>query len=219
MWKTTALALVALCTAAVGAAAETAAERASSLKTWRAQCNDPDSDLRQAYVEAAIATGDVAIQRICIRLALESDDADIQNLGLRAAVAAMPMVTFAIQQPPSLATAIQRAGTDRAALEKIDNWREMRTWRVVQTGLMFAIREANITGGTSDWFALAGLTDPSDNYQGKATVVGSKLNWVGSAYVTETDCRLDLHIEPGAVLAGSFQCGSMDPFPVRAELL
>lgn len=61
--------------------AQDAAERAGQLKTWREQCSDPDPDLRLAYIEAAIASGDAAVMRICVRQSLESDDADIRNLG------------------------------------------------------------------------------------------------------------------------------------------
>ena len=88
---------------------ENADERAGQLKTWRQQCADPDVDLRSAYIEAAIASKDVVVVRICVRLALESNDADIRNLGLRAAIASISQLTFAVTIPPELAQAYEDA--------------------------------------------------------------------------------------------------------------
>ncbi|MDD4702166.1 MAG: hypothetical protein PHI96_08095, partial [Desulfovibrio sp.] len=92
---------------ALGADAQ---DRAGELQTWREQCADPDPDLRLAYLENAIANGDVSVLRICIRLALQSDNADIRNLGLRAAITATPRITFMPTMPKALEQAYKRTG-------------------------------------------------------------------------------------------------------------
>ncbi|MEW7009646.1 hypothetical protein [Lentilitoribacter sp. EG35] len=81
---------------------QSAEERAGELKNWREQCNHPDPDLRLAYLEAALETNDASINRICVRLALKSDNADLRNLGLRAAIASFDQITFEVDMPLEL---------------------------------------------------------------------------------------------------------------------
>jgi hypothetical protein len=199
--------------------AETAIERASEIKTWRDQCSDPDADLRIAYIEAAIASKDMAIMRVCVRQSLESDNADIRNLGLRAAIASVDQLRFDADMPASLAAALKKAGNDDDALRDVGRLYVAQMWSYLETGLVFSITDADITSGTSTWWPLAQLDSPSDNFKGKATVVGDQVTWVGSARLVLTDCRLNLDLVAGPMLQGTFQCGRADPFTVRARLL
>lgn len=199
--------------------AQTAVERASELKTWREQCSDPDADLRTAYVEAAIASQDVAIMRACVRQSLESDNADIRNLGLRAAIAATDQLLFEVTMPASLAEALDKAGDDEGELRQINGSYVMQMWNVMQTGLVFVVSDADITSGASQWLPLVQLTAPSDRYSGKASVIGDRVTWVGSARLPADDCHLNLALVPGPMLEGTFQCSNVDPFTVRAPLL
>ncbi|MFC0009348.1 hypothetical protein [Devosia nitrariae] len=199
--------------------AQTAVERASELKTWREQCSDPDADLRAAYVEAAIASGDMAIMRVCVRQSLESDNADIRNLGLRAAIASTDQLLFEVEIPAALAEALDKAGNDKDELNEIGRWHVTQMWNIMRTGLVFVISDADITSGASEWLPLAQMTAPHRNYTGKASVIGDRVTWVGSARLPVTDCRLNLGLVSGPMLEGTFQCANVEPFTVRAPLL
>ncbi len=201
------------------ALAQTVEDRAGELKAWREQCSDPDPDLRLAYLEAAIATDDASIQRICVRQSLESDNADIRNLGLRAAMGAIDQLTFTVQIPPQLEKALKDAGSNEDKLDDIYRWYVYRDWAALRTGFVVAISDASIESAGSTWSPLVNLTKVDDDYEGKATIVGDHVTWVGSAYLSRRDCHLTLSLQTGPSLAGELQCGDIAPFPVSAKLL
>lgn len=199
---------------------QSAADRAGELKTWREQCSDPDPDLRLAYVEAALESEDASVARICIRQSLDSANADIRNLGLRAALAAADRITFAVTPPATLAKALQEAKGDAKKLGELERSHEMRHWRVLQSGLTVEIDEADLKSGTSKWHPLAGLGERHKSYVGQATVTGDAVNWVGRvALPLPNDCIMNLALSEGSTLSGVFKCGQLEPFPVSASLL
>ena len=214
-----ALGLAALVASSAAAGAQTAADRAGEIKQWRERCTEPDVDLRTAHIEAAIATGDVTLIRVCSRLALEADDADVRNLGLRAAIAASQQIIFDVKMPEELAQAIEKAGTDQKKLNEINRGYAMDTWQTLQSGIVFEIAEADPKNGSSQWYPLVALAKRVDKYGGKATVTGTRLTWVGSVYLSTGDCKLDVSLQPGSELEGVFHCSRNMPFPVRASLL
>lgn len=201
------------------AAAQQAQDRAGELKSWREQCNDPDPDLRLAYVEQAIAGSDAAVQRVCVRLALESDNADIRNLGLRAALASLPQIRFSVEMPPQLAAAIKAAGDNEKKTAEINRWYVMQAWTLLRNGLVFEIEGAQATSNNSVWYPLVNQSEPYQNIKGKTTIVGSKLNWLGRASLPQQECTLVTELREGAELAGTFQCGDSWPFTISAKLL
>ncbi|NEK17161.1 hypothetical protein [Rhizobium leguminosarum] len=199
--------------------AQDATNRAGELKSWREQCNDPDPDLRLAYIEKAIDGGDVSVKRICIRLALESDNADIRNLGLRAAISSVPSVSFAVQIPGELEAATKAAGDDEKKLAEIARWYVSQDFTRLRNGLVFEIDGAAVSNGESVWYPLAGLSQRNDKYRGKTTVVGSELNWTGRASLAQPECSLNAKLLSDNTLSGTFQCGVEPSFPVTAKLL
>lgn len=200
--------------------AQTAADRAGELKTWREQCSDPDPDLRLAYVEAALESKDVSVARICIRKSLDSENADIRNLGLRAAIAAADRLTFAVKPTETLAKALQESKGDTRELAELERSYEMRHWRVLQSGLTIEIDEADLKDGTSKWYPVTGLAARHDHFIGQATVTGDRINWVGRINLqAPNDCIMNLVLSEGSSLTGVFKCGHLDPFPVSASLL
>jgi len=117
-WKVSAAVMFALNLTLQGTAlAQNANDRAGDIKLWRDQCNDSDPDLRTAYVEEAIATKGTTIKRICVRLAMESSDDDVRNLGLRAAIAMLKEISFKVEIQPELQQYISDAGDDKKKLE------------------------------------------------------------------------------------------------------
>lgn len=216
--------LLAVLVAATGysaqpAMAQDAMARAGQLKVWREQCADPDIDLRTAYIEEAIATGDTSIIRICVRQALQSDDADIRNLGLRAALGSAKTVTFIPEMSPEYAKALKQAGTDEKKLAEIADWYADRIWKVINTGLTFEVDKADLLGGTAEWFGMVNRGERSDNYRGMATIVGSRVNWTGTLSLSPSECSIVADMDAGGELVGSLRCGSVWPFPLRAKLL
>ena len=200
-------------------AAQTAVDRAGELKAWREQCSDPDSDLRLAYIEAALETNDTAVMRICIRQSLESDNSDIRNLGLRAALASIDQIAFSVQPPAMLVDALAEAGDNEDRLDDISRWYIARDWQQLQNGLVFAVSKADFVGGTGTWSPLVRLSKASDRYVGKFTILGDKVTWVGSAYLETNECSLNATLVPGPALEGEWLCARGEPFKVTADLL
>ena len=199
--------------------AQTAEDRAGELKAWREQCSDPDADLRLAYLEAALETADVSIIRICVRQSLESDNADIRNLGLRAAIASIDQLAFEVEIPPALDKALKAADDDDDKLDEIYGWYVYRDWLLLKTGLVITVDDAELATGKSVWYPMVNRTEPSESYSGKATIIGDKVTWVGSASLNRNDCRLSLSLAAGPVLEGELQCSDITPFHVTAKLL
>lgn len=216
---TLALALMAIAATNLGYAQD-AKDRAGEIKQWREYCNDPDPDLRTAYVEEAIETKGTIIKRICVRLALESTDDDVRNLGLRAAIAMQEELMFQVEMPAELATSLSKAGNDKAKLQTIERSDAMEVYQVIKNGLAFAISDAEVTTDRSTWRPYGKLATPNDNYQGPASIVGDSISWIGNAYLTSgLTCRLTAEVANGGVLQGALQCDSMMAFPISAKLL
>lgn len=196
----------------------TATERAAELKTWREQCNDPDYDLRLAYTEQALETGDESIKRICIRVALESDNADIRNLGLRAAIASSEKIFFDVQMPKEFTEAIKSAGNNEKAKEKILSMDISRAYQALQEGVSFIIEGASVSKGSSVWYPIAGNISQRDN--GPADVVGSKVKWTGNVTFGRwyRSCDLNVQLISGGILDGNLQCDNWWPYHVTAKL-
>lgn len=194
-------------------AQEKARERAGEIKAWREQCSHPDPDLRLAYLEAALELDDASIERICVRLALQSDNADIRNLGLRAAIASFEQLTFDVEIPPQLAAAIEE-GKD------VHDWYIARDYTHIRNGVTFEIKKADVTKGQSIWFPFGSRSNAHDSYQGMATVVGETIRWTGSMYLArEWPCTLDVTLNDQGRLEGEMQCSNHWPYPVSASLL
>jgi len=205
--------------ASTAAQAQTASDRAGELKVWREQCSDPDTDLRIAYIEAALDTKDTSIIRICARQSLESDDSDTRNLGLRAALASMEQIHFQVEMPALLASALDEAGDDEDKLKEIDRWYIKRDWQGMQTGLVFEIDKADLTKGTAVWYPLVNRSARYDRNVGKIAIVGDAVTWVGAANLANSDCTLTATLVAGPALQGEFLCSQGEPFPVTAKLL
>lgn len=199
--------------------AQTAAERAGELKAWREQCSDPDSDLRMAYVEAALETNDTAVTRICIRQSLESDNTDIRNLGLRAALADVEQLAFTVEPPELLLTSLEEAKDNEDRLEDIYDWYISRDWRSLKNGLVFAVQKPDFVAGTATWLPLVNQTKFNERHTGKLTVLGDAATWVGSAALSTSECSLSVKLVAGPALEGEWLCARGEPFKVRAELL
>jgi len=201
------------------AVAQDATERAEELKAWREQCNDPDTDLRTAYLEAAIESGDTAVIRICVRQSLMSDDADIRNLGLRAALASIDQLLFEVTMPEPVENAIEKAGDSDKEQRELNRLFMIQDWWVLRAGFTVVIEDAKVASGKSTWYPLTNLTEQNDNYKGTAAVIGDKVNWTGGTYLANKECSMNLKLSDNATLDGVLLCARNVPFPVSAALL
>ncbi|MCJ2164676.1 MULTISPECIES: hypothetical protein [unclassified Pseudodesulfovibrio] len=202
--------------------AGTAQERAGELVQWRENCNDPDPDLRLAYIENAISSGDVSIQRICIRCAVESDNADIKNLGLRAAIASLKQITFTVELPVEMQAKLQRAGDNKDEIQSVidKNRNEFSGYNTIKNGLSFIITEATVPSSQSIWFSLAKQSSKNDDFKGTATITGDRINWVGRSSIDRNsyESSISLKLEAGGVLKGTYQPSSGPVYPITAKL-
>lgn len=214
------LALFAICLAPTHLMAKSPQERAAAIKTWRAQCNDPDPDLRLAYLEAALETKDNTIIRTCSRLAINSDNADLRNLGLRALLAAKEQIIFEVTRPEVITNALAKAGDDEDALEKIWGWYISRAHRKIQNGMIFVVEKATMSSSSAQWIALGARTAPHKDYRGKAVIVGDRLTWSGKVQLDNTrNCQINVLLQSGARLVGTFVCDDLSPFPIHVDLI
>lgn len=205
------------------ALAEGVRERVDEIKLWREQCNDPDLDLRMAYVEAAVKSEDVIIQRICVRQALESDNADIRNLGLRAAISSLKQISFQVSIPTAVKEAYENAADDQRKLRDLDKQKPLALYEFLKPNLVFEIKDVQITRGASSWYSLAGLTSSHPNHKGDTVIIGESLNWVGSIGYPDgryqLPCVLNVHLDTGGGLLGELKCQNYEVIPVASKLM
>ena len=196
--------------------------RAASLQTWREQCSDPDPDLRLAYVEAAIATKDASVQRICVRLALQSDNADIRNLGLRAAIASTPQITFMPTMPKSLEADLRKGADDEKFMDRVKHSSTSRLFDTIQNGLKMCSDNAEVGKNSFQWNALAANIELRKDRFTKATIVGSKIVWSGLIEIFNENphnCTINVTLTREGKLAGTLNCNDVTPMNIIADLL
>jgi hypothetical protein len=206
---------------AQAAYAQSAAEGAAEIKVWREQCDDSDVDVRQAHISHALKTAPTVVKRICVRQALESDNADIRNLGLRAAISMLPRLMFAVAEPEVLVRGKAEAARDPRKMRDYQGWYATRDFGAIGSGLVFEIDSAELERGVSKWYPLVDLSSRNERYAGQANIVGNQLNWIGSANMpsNQVACQLNVALGTGATLRGVFKCGRSEPFAVSAKLL
>lgn len=196
--------------------------RAGALQTWREQCADPDPDMRLAYLESAIASNDTSIQRICIRLALQSDNADIRNLGLRAALVSVPQITFVTTMPRSFENDLKHAAGDDKKLSNIKNSQGYRLYEGVRGGLIMCSEKVEFERNNFIWNSLASNSEVRSDFTGKAVIIGSRINWTGRVFGiagTGYNCTINVGVTSDAKLKGVLDCRDAAPIDIIADLL
>lgn len=196
-------------------------DRAAKLKEWREKCNDPDPDLRLAQFEAAIATSDVTVMRTCIRQALRSDQSDMRNLGLRAALSMRQRITFQMSLPDVIKQAQAKSGSN----QKRD--RELRrTYGLTLNpfdsigGIFTFVRErAEVTEAVSQWSTLGINPDIYSRFKATMSVTGDRVSATGNLYVSgDNNFRMQLRLNNVGELVGTIKLGRSETFPVQTKL-
>lgn len=181
--------------------------RAAALQKARAQCNDPDVDIRAAYIEEAISSGDETKKRICLKLALSSDNTDIKNLGLRTAISSLEQIAFVPKQE-------NNAMSD----EKKDD-QAVQFANAISSGL---ILEKVSQKGSVIWYSKVHNTKFDEHFAGKLSLNGSQAAWsgrvkYGTYSTTECVCSITASLKESGKLEGSLSCGDRGTYEVTAE--
>lgn len=201
--------------------AMTPQEKAAAIKEWRANCNDPDPDLRLAYLEAAIETKNQTIARVCIKQGLTSDNADTRNLALRAALASSERLTIQFSMPAAYHAELEKAGSDTNKQFKLNAKYGSDTQAMNLNNGLLAIepKEVDLHSQISSWYVLGTNTGTDDQYTAQFSVVGDTFSGNGGAIVSlVTKFNLSLSLNEEGELIGSGKLHNSKELPVKIKL-
>jgi hypothetical protein len=207
--------------AATASVAETPQERAAKIKEWRANCSDPDPDLRLAYIEAAIAAANQTVIRTCIKQTLTSDNADVRNLALRAALASSERLTLEFQMPPAYRADLDRAGSDPQKLQRVNSKYAYDLQAVNATNGSLAIvpRDVDLDGQTSTWYVLGSNTGTEERYLAEFSVIGDTISGNGKTVISfNTTFNIQLGLNDQGELIGTGKLANSSALPLRIKL-
>jgi hypothetical protein len=198
------IAILLLATWPMVAHAETPDEYAARLEQWRQVCSDPNPDLAAGHLQSALASGDTAARRICLRATLGSDNEDLRSTALRQVIGTLPLIRFHVTVPEAEADTLVSTHT--------------------QNGLIFQATDGNPTTGSATWQPLLANGKPHDRATGAVNVFGSDVIWAGNWTSTGNagtwrDCSLRTTLTESSQISGQLVCGGGTPFPVQANLL
>lgn len=203
--------------------AQTPLERAAKIKEWRANCGDPDPDLRVAYVEAAIATKDQTIVRTCLKETLVSDNPDVQNMALRAALASAERMTLVWEMPAVYITEIEKAGGDNDKIKNVNNryrgWLQSAEATNGQMGLV--PMDVDFTSNTSKWGTLWINAKTDEAYFVNIEITGTTLQAIGMYNYYGSNKRgvkFTLNLNDAGVLEGTGSLDDESDFRVSIKL-
>lgn len=181
--------------------AETPEEYAARLEQWRQVCSDPNPDLAAGHLQSALATGDPAARKICLRATLNSDNDDLRSTALRQVIGTLPLIRFHVTVPET------------------DAYRYVAPY--VQNGLIFHANNGDPSAGSATWQPLMENVTPHEGGTGTVNVFGSDLIWTGKAYASNrwNSCSLRASLNEGSQVTGQLICAGTTPFPVVANLL
>lgn len=202
--------------------AETPQERAAKIKEWRANCDDPDNDLRIAYLESAIAGKDQTVIRTCIKQTITSDNADVRNLALRAALASSERLTIELSMPASYEQDKEKAGDDKTRLRQLnkDYGGSVKALKLTNGILSLTPKAVELGKQKSSWFILGANTNEEDQSIANLSVVGDQLAGNGTANIGyRVKLSLNLKLNDEGELVGEGKLYNSDSLPVKIRLL
>lgn len=205
-----------------GSYAETPQERAAKIKEWRANCDDPDSDLRIAYLEAAIAGKDQTIIRTCIKQTITSDNADVRNLALRAALASSERLTIEFSMPEAYEKDKEAAGDDSKRMRQLkkDYNGSLKALELTNGILSITPKSVEMDKQKSSWFILGANTNEEDQLVANLSVVGDQVTGNGQANIGYlVKLSLNLTLNDAGELVGEGKLYHSDSLPMKIKLL
>ena len=197
------------------------AERAQELKQWRADCTDPDADLRFATLEAAVATDDRAIRRICMKSALDDDDIEVRRLALALALASAERLVLEFGPSEEMQSALAKAGSKREDVKAV--WSDYGYTAAVLANsegvLVLAPSDVDAPGPVTRWLVIGPNGKAHESYDLTLTQVGSRLDGngqvlSGAAYTV----TVRLELATGGQLVGIIAAHGGEPFPASISL-
>lgn len=199
--------------------AQSPQDRAREIAEWRANCNDPDPDLRLAFLEVAVETGGTPA-RICTMAALSSDDADMRELGLRSYLAGADRIRFEITMPPEYFRQIEAARDDnqRASIDR-EWFSEHRLMSFTNSVIVLQDKQVSSTSPNSQWDVVRNDNTIDNRSVATLTLRGDRLAGSGSLANANVGFNLDVRLsEDGNTLSGTLVMDGSGPFGVSARL-
>ncbi len=217
----TLLIATALMPVSISAVAQSPAERAAALKEWRANCSDPDPDLRIAYIEAALETTDRTTIRTCLKPSLTSDNADTRNIALRAALASVERLTVEFSMPDAYHEAMEAAGSDTTKQNKIKGQFGYDTQALNYSNGQIGLVPKDVSLGAQNtrWYTIAAKSTTEDKFFGDFAVNGDTLSGSGRVqYGSGVDFNLNASLNDQGELVGTGKLYNSSELPVRIKL-
>ncbi len=216
------VALAAMAAAFGAANAETPQERAQKIKDWRANCSDPDADLRAAYIEAAVAGNDQTVLRACVSQALTSDNVDTQNLALRAMLASAERLTIEVMMPAAYDQAIAAAKDDAQKVSAIEQQYSHEKWAIANVGAVIGLvpKKVDLSGQASAWHVMTSNRTPMDVYVLDLALTGETLAGTGGAAYGQQrmNFSLNLALNDDGYMVGAGDLAHGKNFRLRMKL-
>lgn len=173
--------------------------------------NDPDPLTRLANMEAIVDEGDALKVQIAIRTAMTSDDRDLRSLAMKAFIARLSEVTFAMSVDPKEVSDLQRAATEQARREILDRrnyyLRHLDTAKYAQK---FVFRNFDLKTGKGEV--------ARDEYRGtnqwrNFAIIGDRLAFTSETCIGGyTGCKCQIEVRPvkDLKLIGTARCDVRD---------
>ena len=220
MLKALLTASAALAVSLAPAIAQSAEDRATTLRDWRINCADEDPDIRLIYLEDAISSQGGTIARVCIRSGLKSHDAETRALALRGALTLTDTLSLPFDMPMDYENALNETGGDEDALEELEKtWRDaLKPYEGWGGMLTFKAEDVDLFSTSSDW-TLKMYSGRFDERQAPVTAMatGDGLRIDGVYYGNPV--VVNLSIGPNGTLTGDMMFDGEGPFPIVADVL
>jgi hypothetical protein len=166
---------------------------------------DPDPNARIANMEAILDTNDATMIQLVLRLAFQSDDANLRSLAFRAYIARLKEVTLDIHLPAKVEREYEAIQDDpHKTAELIEKYSYMSPVASSGFKLHLTFTRYNSTESTGELKAPNNLLDPF-------TISGDRLS-VTIGWGQGMSCYLDFRPSNDMTLRGSMACNDRN-FP------
>lgn len=196
--------------------------RIAALQKAREQCSDQDPDIRLAHIEAAIAGNDEAIKRMCLNLALKSDNSDIRYIGMKGIVSSLKQIAFT----PTLPNNVKVSDSKKTSNTTSSDRQREGFLNSIKGGVII---EKGAENGEELWYSKCAKSKKNEENAGILTVDGTHLRWNGridykylhgSGNVANdyTECSFITSLKESGKLEGTMSCSAWGAFEVTGEI-
>ena len=187
-------------------------QRRAELAKVQEMINDPDPLTRLVNMETIVEEGDALKVQIAIRTAMTSDDRDLRSLAMKAFIARLSEVTFAMSGDPKDVNDLQRASSDQARneiLHRRNNFlKHLDSAKFTQK---FIFRKFDLKTGKGE-VAREGYTTQAYHWRNVA-VIGDRLVFTSETCIggyNNCKCEVELRPTKDLKLVGTARCQLSD---------